>query len=182
MVAKSVAKDLWEAWLVRGVITVIFGVAAVFWPGLTIATLVYLFGAFVLVSGIVTIINGILDVKNNLTWFLTILVGGFELGVGVYLLRHPLLSFLTLILLIGFVLIARGIIEIVHALLESTSATTRTLDILSGLFALAVGIFILFQKASASVAFVWLLGFYAIVVGCMRVSVAIEARRLLDQK
>jgi len=69
MSTTAVTKDLWGAWLMRGFITLVFGIAAVFWPGLTLLVLIYLFGAFVLVSGVVTVLDGVLDIESGKSWF-----------------------------------------------------------------------------------------------------------------
>ena len=47
----SVTKENWWALVLGGVATIIFGVAAVFWPGITLLVLLYLFSAYALVSG-----------------------------------------------------------------------------------------------------------------------------------
>lgn len=182
MYPSTVAKDIWWALVLRGIATVIFGIAAVFWPGITLVTVVYLFSAYVLISGIINIIVGIREIERLSWWFLTILLGIFELGVGVYLLRHPLVSFVTLILLIGFTLIARGVIEVVESFFESgVTVTGRTLSVIVGLAAILTGIVLLFQPASAGVAFVWILGIYALVVGSLHLAMAIDARRTLNE-
>lgn len=175
----TVTKDLWGAWLLRGLVTLTFGVAAVFWPGLTLLVLTYLFGAFVLVSGIVTVLDGVMDMEEGKSWFLNGILGLFELGVGVYLLRHTALTFKTFVLLIGFVLIARGLIEIVKAILDNEAAGKMALMVGGGLLSLVVGIFMLYQKVSGGIAFVWLLGAYAVVVGVLQVARAVKARREL---
>jgi uncharacterized membrane protein HdeD (DUF308 family) len=182
MATSTMVKELWGAWLLQGIIAVLFGVAAVFWPGLTLVTLVYLFGAFVLASGIVTLLRGLLEVEKSDIWFLAILLGIFETGVGVYLLRHPNLAFNTLILLIGFALIIRGVVGIVRALMEKGTDTTKMMTVLAGLAALVVGIFMLFQHVKGGIAFVWILGFYAILFGILEVAMAVDARKLLNSK
>jgi uncharacterized membrane protein HdeD (DUF308 family) len=102
-------------------------------------------------------------------------LGAFEVGVGVYLLRHPHVAFATFVILIGFVLIARGIVEAVVAFFnEAASAKNRAISYISGLGALVAGIIILFAKAKQGVDFVWLLGLYAIVVGTLQISVLSE--------
>src|ERR1700761_5716404 len=88
----------WWALTLRGIFAIMFGIAAVFWPGLTLVTLIYIFSAWVLVDGIVRIVTGIGRIGHHQMAFLTILAGLVELGVGVYLLRHPGVSFATLIL------------------------------------------------------------------------------------
>jgi uncharacterized membrane protein HdeD (DUF308 family) len=167
--------------VLQGVVTLIFGVAAVFWPGLTLVTLLYLFSAFILLTGIVTMVRGFMNIGDTGSWFLEILLGFFELGVGVYLLRHPQVSFATFILLIGFALIARGIVDMVMAFIESgRSAGHRTLSFIIGAAALLAGIVVLFQPVSGGVAFVWILGLFALVTGPMELAVAHDLKKQLE--
>lgn len=166
----NVTRDNWGALVLGGVATLIFGVAAVFWPGLTLLTLLYLFSAYLLVSGVVNIIGSFASMESVETWFLTLLLGAFELGVGVYLLRHPGVVFKTFVLLIGFVLIARGIVELVSALFSPQADRSRIVSFIVGLLALAVGIVLLFAKPAQGVTFVWLLGLYAIVAGTLDIA------------
>src|SRR3954468_21219483 len=46
-------------WLpaVRGVLAILFGVIAIVWPGLTLLSLVVIFGAYAIVNGIVTLVQ-----------------------------------------------------------------------------------------------------------------------------
>ena len=182
MATSSVTNELWSAWLLRGIVMVIFGIAAVFWPGITLLTIIYLFSAFILISGIVTLVHGLLDMNRTMSWFLTVLLGVFESGVGVYMLRHTSLKFTTLILLIGFVLIARGVVDIVAAFLEQATSTAMTMAGLGGLLALVAGVIMLFQKSSGGVSFVWIIGLYAILVGALTISSAIDGHRMIDKK
>jgi len=172
MSTASVTKENWWAMVLGGVATLLFGVAAVFWPGLTLLVLLYLFSAYVLISGVVNITAGLSTAGLIDAWFLPVALGAFELGVGVYLLRHTAVKFPTLVILIGFVLIARGIIEGVSAyfLNARTAARGRALGYLSSLGALAAGIAILFSNEANGVSFVWILGLYAIIVGSINIS------------
>ena len=168
--------------VLRGVIAILFGVAAVFWPGLTLVTLLYLFAAFLLVSGLFNLIFGISRLGEGgvsvLTRVTTPVLGALEVGVGVYLLRHPHVTFTTLILLIGFILIIRGVLEIVEGLFEEGPSIYRIVMIIIGLLAVLAGILVLFQPAAAGVAFVWILGIYAIVIGSLLLAAAVETHRL----
>ena len=178
MSATSVTRDNWMALVSGGVATLIFGVAVVFWPGLTLLVLLYLFSAYVLISGVVNVSAGLSAVGVADTWFLSVVLGAFELGVGIYLLRHTAVKFSTFIVLIGFVLIARGIVELVSSYFnEIAAAKVRALSYISGLAALAAGIVILFAKPKGGVTFVWILGLYAIVVGTLQISSLAERSR-----
>lgn len=183
MSPKDLAKDMWGSLLLRGVIAVLFGIAAVFWPALTLVTLVYLFSAYVLVAGVVNVVQSLRSMKVRSMWFLTLLIGLVEMGVGVYLLRHPDVSFATFILLAGFALIIRGVLEVLGAFLELTGwITTRTILTISGLASVLAGVIILMQPVAGGVAFVWVLGLYALLAGSMMVAVALDARALLEGK
>jgi uncharacterized membrane protein HdeD (DUF308 family) len=181
MATSVVTKEALSAMVLQGVVTLIFGVAAVFWPGLTLVTLLYLFSTFVLVLGILTMVRGFMDIGGTGSWFLEILLGFFELGIGIYLLRHPHVTFATFILLIGFALIARGIVDMVMAFIEGgRSASHRTLGFIVGAAALVAGIVVLFQPAGAGVAFVWILGLFALVTGPMELAMAHDIKKTLE--
>ncbi|MEJ0072480.1 MAG: DUF308 domain-containing protein [Candidatus Saccharibacteria bacterium] len=168
--------------VLRGILAILFGIAAVFWPGLTLVTLLYLFATFVLLGGLVELVIGVGRINQAgvsvLTRALTVLLGAVELGVGVYLLRHPGVSFATLILLIGFMLIVRGVFEVVEGLFEEGPSLYRLVMIIVGLLAAAAGILVLFQPVASGVAFVWILGAYSLVVGSLLFASAVEVRKL----
>ena len=48
----------WWVLLIRGILAILFGIGAFVWPGITIAVLVLMFGAYALVDGIFAIIAG----------------------------------------------------------------------------------------------------------------------------
>jgi len=171
MSTASVTSDNWWALVSGGVAALIFGVVAVFWPGLTLLVLLYLFSAYVLIQGVVDVTSGLSSVSVADSWFLPVVLGAYELGVGIYLLRHPSVKFSTFIVLIGATLIARGVIEAVGAYFNAlVTARNRALAYVSALAGLAAGIVILFAKVSGGVAFVWILGAYAITVGILQVA------------
>jgi uncharacterized membrane protein HdeD (DUF308 family) len=167
----------------RGVLATVFGIAAVFWPGITLVTLVYLFSTFVLLNGLVDLVFGVSRLSSGttsvLTRVLTLLFGILQLGVGVYLLRHPGVSFATLILLIGFTLILRGVFGLMEALFEEGPSLNRLLIIIMGLISVVAGVVVLFQPASAGVAFVWIVGLFALVTGPLLIALSVEIDRAL---
>ncbi len=172
-------KEMWGALALRGIVYTLFGVAAVFWPGLTLRTLVYLFSALVLASGLIGLVSSLVNLSKAGTFFsrfLGALLGVLEIGVGVYLLRHPQVTFATFILIIGFTLIFRGVIECVAGLFESNTVTYKTIMVLTGLLATLAGIIVLFQPVASGVAFVWILGLYALITGPLMIALALDAK------
>jgi uncharacterized membrane protein HdeD (DUF308 family) len=173
MAKKSLTKEFKDALVVQGLLTIGFGITAIFWPGLTVTVLLYLVGAYLLFSGVVHTGLGVSGVGNRDWWVLSVLLGFVELGFGVYLLRHPLVVFSTFVTLIGLALLIRGLIELVSVIFESSGdETVDRVGLVTGFLALVAGIVVLYQTNSAGVTFVWILGVYAIVVGAMHLALA----------
>lgn len=178
--ASQVASGLWWILMTQSVLAILFGIAAIFWPGLTLVVLVYLFSAYILIWGIVELVHGLMSVRRRGTWWLTVVLGLVGLGVGVYLVRHPSVSFKTLILVIGLTLVVRGVLEVVEGFLDDVSATQRALAIFVGVLAAIAGIIILLQPVKGGVAFVWILGLYALFYGALAFVLSLEARSLYN--
>lgn len=177
-------RHMWGTLALRGVVSVIFGIAAVFWPGLTLKTLVYLFGAFILVSGLLNMVSGLanLNQEDGSFWMrlLGVVLGFAELAVGVYLLRHPTVTFTTLILIIGLTLIVLGVLELFAGIFNAGSATYKTVMLFGGLIGVLAGILLLFQPVASGVAFVWILGLYALISGPLLIAMALDAKRAAE--
>lgn len=168
--------------MLKGLLLVLFGAAAVFWPGETILVLVYLFSALILINGVLDLVLGIGRIAGGeelaLSRALPLLFGIFQVGVGIYLLRHPTVGFRTLILLIGFTLLIRGLFEIVDGLFEVGTNMYRGVMVVGGVLAALAGILMFFQPERAGIAFVWVLGVYALIVGPLLIALAFDATRL----
>ena len=175
----KMSKSTWWLGTVAGVATLLFGIAALFWPGLTLVTFVYIFSAYVLAWGIVSVIEGFSTLHTDSLWWLKLLFGVLAVGVGVYLVRHPGVSFATLILLTGFTFIVRGLVDIVSGLFGGEIAGShRVLTVVAGVLGLIAGVFILSQPVAGGVAFVWIIGLYALIVGPVLIAGSMEERAL----
>ncbi len=173
-------KPMWELLVFRGVAGILFGIAAVFWPGLTLTTLVYIVSIYVLLMGVVSLVEAVMNLTRGDNWFLRMLAGIAQLGVGLYLVRHPLVTFGTFILLFGFVFIASGVLEVVGSLIDEPSATHKMLGIIGGALSVLVGVILLMQPASAGVAFVWVVGLYALITGPIMIAMGMDIKKATE--
>jgi uncharacterized membrane protein HdeD (DUF308 family) len=173
---------LWWTVLVKGLAALVFGLTAVFWPGLTLAVLVYLFSAYILVSGVLNIVLGVFSAGRSSMWLLGLIIGILELAVGIYAVRNPSISLAAFVLLIGFSFTFRGLLQVVAAFMEpAPDGASKALLVIAGILSVVAGIFIVMQPATGSLAFVWALGVYLLLVGAMDVARAAAAKTVLDQ-
>jgi uncharacterized membrane protein HdeD (DUF308 family) len=136
----------------------------------------------VLVWGVVSVIKGLVAInRTGDMWWLPLLFGILALGLGVYLVRHPDVSFQTLILLIGFGFIVRGLFDGVEGVLGRGSASSRVMLDIVGVLGILAGIFLLSQPVSGGIAFVWIVGLYSLVVGPILIAMAIEDHSLVEE-
>jgi uncharacterized membrane protein HdeD (DUF308 family) len=178
-ITPQAVNEMWWLGLTQGILAIFFGITAVFWPGLTLVTLVYLFSAFILLWGMTEIIHGLLSIRRRSTWWLTLLFGLVGLGVGVYLIRHPDISFDTFIVVTGLTLIVRGLLDVLSVLLDRRTINNKILMAIIGIAAIAAGIILFLQPVAGGVAFVWILGLYALIFGLLIIVMSIEARNEL---
>lgn len=162
------------ALILQGILAILFGIVTVFWPGLTTLALVYLLATFLLVDGVIALVWGLVKINYLVAAFLIILLGLVELGVGLYLIRRPEVALETLLIVLGIILIARGVFSFAHAIAGKGPTGFRAMHAILGLLGVTIGIIIMAQPVASGLAFVWLLGLYALI--CGPVMIAMSAR------
>lgn len=178
---KSITKELWWLVLVSGIVSTLFGLVALFWPKLTLATLVYMYGMFVVLIGTFSLFEALASIKREPLWWLMTIFAVFNIAIGVFLLQNPLVTAAIFVILLAVYVFVQSIIDLVIASYAG-KGDNRWLWIITGVFGIAMGFVILFYPLAASVAFVWALGLYTLVHGVVAVAFAIQTRGLVKKK
>src|SRR6266699_819490 len=162
----------WWSLLARGIIAVLFGLAALFWPGLTLLVLIYIFGAFALVEGIITIYLSfqVRDMQTN--WWMLLLEGIAGVILGILVFIWPGITALVLLFLIAAWAVITGIIELVAAF----TVGMGWLLALAGVLSIVLGIILFARPVAGILSLVWLIGIYAIIWGILLIVRAFQAR------
>lgn len=180
-VDKDIAGLISRLTIIRGVVAVLFGVFALVWPDVTLVTLGILVAVWLLIGGAAGVVASLVSRHTNRNWVFRLLVAVVELGIGAYLVQRPGLSVATFVALISIVLVVEGVMEIVIALLEAgLSSSNRLLGVIGGVLGVGAGIFIWQYPTAGSLAFVWVLGLYALLAGAMMISAGVELERELN--
>jgi uncharacterized membrane protein HdeD (DUF308 family) len=155
----------------------IFGIAAFAWPGLTLAVLILLFGAWMLVDGVFAIANSIRYRDRIEKWWLWLLDGVLGVVVGMLTLFMPgVTAFVLLMFIAGWAIIG-GALRILAAIQLRKQIRGEWLMILSGALSIMFGGLFIMLPVAGILSLVWLIGLWAIFFGAVLIALAVQMRR-----
>ncbi len=177
-----VAKQLWGLGIAFGVVSILFGILALFWPEPTVALMISLFGVFVLVWGVVGLITSLASMSTDKFWWLELIFSLLAVGLAVYLLRNPVEAALIFVFFFGITFLVRGVIDIIEGLFDGKQkGDRRVLSIVLGVIGILAGIITLSQPVTAGVAIIWIIGLYAVLYGSLLIAFAFRAQAELQK-
>ena len=175
--AVAAARNWWAVGL-RGLFAILFGLAVfVIPPSLTVATLVLVFAAYMLVDGVFALIAGLLAASRHGAWVGMVLEGVIDVLVGVVALAAPLATILAFIWLVAVWALISGA-AMIWASIRLHPAHGRWLLVLGGAFSIIWGVLLFAEPAAGAVVMAYWLGAYALVFGVVMVVAAFGLRRL----
>ena len=173
---KHILTTNWYLLLLRGILAILFGIATLVMPAVTLVALVALFGAYALVNGVITTVMAIKDRKGNTDWGLWLLYGLVSVAAGVLTFVYPGITAVSLFYLIVAWAIVSGILEIVLAIQLRKVIEGEWLMVLGGILSVVFGVLCIVQPAAGALSILWLIGGYAIVFGTLLVVLAFRLR------
>src|SRR5262249_23608578 len=145
---------------------ILFGILAFGWPGLTLLTLIFLYGAYALVDGACALIGVFTGRARTAapTWWL-IIVGICGIAAGLIAFVYPGLTAIVLVLLIGAWAIVHGVFEIIGAIQLRKEIQNEWMLILAGAISVIFGVIIMAAPGAGALGLVWAIAAYSIVFG-----------------
>jgi uncharacterized membrane protein HdeD (DUF308 family) len=171
-------KRHWWVPVLRGVVAIIFGMMAFVYPGLTVAVLVLLFGAWVLVDGIFRIVGAIGHRSSDPDWGWQLVIGILGIIIGFLTFHAPGVTALALVIYIAAWALMIGVSEIVVAIKLRQEIKGEWFLILMGILSILFAIMLLWNPLPGALALVWLIGSYAIVFGVLGIIFGFRLRSL----
>ena len=173
----ALAKSWWLL-LLRGIAAIIFGILAFVWPGLTLVTLVLLYGAFALVDGVISLIAAFTgSAKPVPTWWLVV-VGLLGIAAGIVTFAWPGITAILLMLFIGAWALVHGIFEIIGAIQLRKEIDNEWMLILGGLLSVVFGLIVLFAPGAGALGLIWVIASYSIVFGILFIALALRLQEI----
>jgi uncharacterized membrane protein HdeD (DUF308 family) len=168
----------WWVLALRGVIAVLFGLAAIVWPAIALTVIVLLFGVYALVDGIWAMFLGVIIRREVGHWWVWLLEGLAGVVIGVVVFRWPVITTLVLLYLIAYWGLVTGMFEILAAVQLRKVIKGEWLLVLDGILSVLLGAFLAVFPKPGTVVLVWLVGAYAILFGILLFAFALRLRSL----
>ncbi len=149
----------------RAAVDIIFGLLILSFPGLTLAIVAIAFAINLLIIGLFMIFEPAFD-NDNHHGVLTVILGILLAIVGVYLLSHPLVSATVVSFLVAAWALVFGLVDLsIGFNAKKLGISGSWLFVITGILSVIFGIYVAFNPLEGTLALIWVLGLYALVVG-----------------
>jgi uncharacterized membrane protein HdeD (DUF308 family) len=167
----------WWLFLLRGIIAIIFGLLAIFMPGVTLASLVLVWAAFAFADGVVSLFALATGRTESEHKWLIALQGVLGIAVGVITYSNPAITAIALLLYIIAWALAIGVLQIIAAIRLRKEITGEFWLFLSGLISVLFAVYAMYRPEVGALAIAWTIGFYAIMIGAAMIAFAFTVRQ-----
>lgn len=167
----------WGPMVVRGGVAVLFGIAAMVWPKITVLVLVVLWGVFAIVDGLFSLALGTSGRDPRGRAFL-IFAGVVGVLAGLVAFIWPGVTAVVLLVLIAIWALVVGGLYLAAAWRFRGELRGDWLFGVTGVLALALGVVLLIRPASGAVAMAWAIGLLAAVWGVSQLVLGLRLRGL----
>jgi uncharacterized membrane protein HdeD (DUF308 family) len=171
----ALAKNWWLI-LLRGLFAILFGILTFIWPGVSLLTLVLLYGAYALADGVLALWAAITGGTPAPRWWLSI-VGLLGIAAGLLTLFWPGITALVLLWFIAGWAIAHGVMEIIGAIKLRKEIDNEWLLIAGGFISVIFGLIMLLQPGAGALALIVVIGAFALLYGILLVSFSLRLRK-----
>jgi uncharacterized membrane protein HdeD (DUF308 family) len=172
----------WWALLIRGIAAVLFGILAFAWPGLALAALVLLFGAYAMVDGVMGLVGALKASRANERWGALLVEGIAGIAAGTVAFFWPVITALALVYVIAAWAAVTGAFELAAAVRLRKYITGEWLLALSGIASLVLAVLLFAAPVAGALALALWAGIYAIIFGALEIALAFRLRSWLKSR
>lgn len=173
----KLAENWWRL-LLRGLAAIAFGLIAFFWPGITLLSLTYLWGAYVLADGVLSLwaaISGEGGDTSSRGWLAVSGIVSILAAAAAFF--WPGLTALVLLMFIAAWAIVIGVLQIYAAVQLRQVIEHEWWLIISGLLSIIFGIAMVAWPGAGALAVIWMIAWYAIFFGCLLIGFSFRLKR-----
>lgn len=170
----------WWGLALRGLLSILFGIALLVWTGAGMVALVALIGAFFFVDGILAIVSAFRVRAGHERWWALLLEGLVGIAIGLITFFWPDVTAVAIVYFIAAWAVITGVLEVISAIRFREEMENEWLLALAGIASVVLGILLALNPVAGLAALVWMIGIYAIVFGVLMVIAGLRARRYAE--
>lgn len=168
----------WWVMLLRGLFAITFGLLTLANPGITLATLVIFFGAYVFVNGIFTLIHALRGWKHEEDRWLPLIDGLLGIWIGMITFRNPAMTAVVLLLFIAIWSLVSGVVLIIAAVRLRKIIQGEAWLAFGGIVSILFALLLMWAPGTGALSLLWLIASYAILFGIILIGFAFKLRGL----
>jgi uncharacterized membrane protein HdeD (DUF308 family) len=171
----ALARNWWSL-VIRGIFAILLGVITFVWPGITVAALVLLFGAYALVDGVMAIIGAVRAARSHERWGALLIEGVASLVAAAITMAWPGITIVALVFVIAAWAIVTGVFELMAAVRLRKYITGEWLLALGGIASLLFGILLIIAPVAGALVLALWVGAYTLVFGVLLIALGLRLR------
>lgn len=161
----------------RGIFATLFGIAAIFLPGMTLEVMVILLAIFLVADGVVAFAASLQGRRRGSRWGLLLFEGLAGIVIGFLTFVWPGITVLAIVLIIAFWAMLTGLLEIVAALTLRREMQGEWLLGVTGVLSVLFSLVLLMNPRVGAMAIIWMVGVYALLFGVLLIFLGLHLRK-----
>lgn len=151
--------------VLRGIAALLFGLVAIFWPGISLGALVILFGAYALADGLIALVASLRMARGEPSRSFVALTGITGILIGLISILWPQATIMLLLYMVAAWALLFGIIEIAGSLRLKRQVSPDWPLSKGGIILVAFALLLIAFPGAVAVAATWVIGIFALMIG-----------------
>jgi uncharacterized membrane protein HdeD (DUF308 family) len=172
--------QLWWAFVLRGLLGIIFGVAVILFPDIGLVVVVALFAAWALIGGVSSLVSTWRS-RAHRDWWVGILEGLAGIVAGIVAILLPGAAALGLLFVVAGWAIVTGVLQVWMAIRLREQITGELWMGLSGIISIAFGLLLVIFPGTGILSVLLLVGIFSIAMGVAMLLLGLRLRRIRQQ-
>lgn len=156
---------MWWLIVMRGLAALLFGLVAIFWPGISLGVLVMIFGAYALADGIISLLSGLRLPAGDMRRGFLFLTAGTAIVIGLISVLWPGATIVFLLYLVAAWALIFGVIEIAGSLRLKREIGPDWPLSKGGILLVVFGLLLVLFPGAVAVVTTWVIGVIALLIG-----------------
>ena len=167
----------WWIVLALGAVSIVLGIMFLAWPEATVTVFAVIFGIYLLVSGIVQLVQGFNKELTSGERALSVVIGVISIALGIMCFRGGIANGVEILgLFVGFSFLFRGIYQLIFGI-QNKNIQGRGLMIFAGVLGVIVGIVFLVAPFESITLLAMVAGIWLIILGLIEIFYAFKVKK-----